>query len=839
MATTSPLLAQPRPESTRSTEARSAWAHNGGDPESLRRAFLDHLRYSRGKSPENATTYDRFNALALTVRDRLAGPWVCTQSAYYERDVKRAYYLSAEYLLGRVLGNNLMNMGLLEEAHQVLEEEGVDLGALLETEVDPGLGNGGLGRLAACFLDSMATLGLPGFGYGIRYEFGIFTQDIVGGYQVERADEWLKFGNPWEIVRPERAVAVRFYGRVEHEDGADGLPVSRWVDGRTVLGVPYDVPIAGYGLHTVNTLRLWQARASEEFDLRVFNDGDYERSVVEKNASEVISKVLYPNDNFLAGKELRLKQQYFFTACSIADIVRRFLKTHSDFRDFPSRVAIQLNDTHPAISVVELMRVLVDEKKVPWEMAWEITVSVFGYTNHTLLPEALERWPVNLFERLLPRHLEIIYEINSRFLRQAAARYAADPDKLERLSIFEEGPEKHLRMTNLAVVASHSVNGVAELHTELLRRTVLRDFAELFPERFNNKTNGVTPRRWLAFCNPRLAKLISSRIGERWITDLSRLRELEPLVEDPQFVADFRAVKRANKEQLAAYVRDQQWLSLQPNAIFDVQIKRLHEYKRQLLNAIHVVSLWIRAKQERASIIHPRAFIFGGKAAPGYHNAKLIIRLINGIAQVVNGDSENTGIQAVFLPNYRVSLAERIFPAADVSEQISTAGKEASGTGNMKFALNGALTIGTLDGANIEIRDAVGHENFFLFGLDAQQVQLRRSTGYRPREIYEADPLLKQALDLIASGFFSPEDPHLFQPLIDSLLNDDPYFCLADFASYAHMQEQAARTYLEGDSWSKKAILNVSRVGQFSSDRTIRQYADEIWNICPVELPPP
>jgi len=838
MATTSPLLAQLRPEPTRSTEARSAWAHNGGDPESLRRAFLDHLRYSRGKSPENATTYDRFNALALTVRDRLAGPWVGTQSAYYERDVKRAYYLSAEYLLGRVLGNNLMNMGLLEEAHQVLEEEGVDLDALLETEVDPGLGNGGLGRLAACFLDSMATLGLPGFGYGIRYEFGIFAQDIVGGYQVERADEWLKFGNPWEIVRPERAVAVRFYGRVEHEVGADGLPLSRWVDSRTVLGVPYDVPIAGYGLHTVNTLRLWQARASEEFDLRVFNDGDYERSVVEKNASEVISKVLYPNDNFLAGKELRLKQQYFFTACSIADIVRRFLKTHSDFRDFPSRVAIQLNDTHPAISVVELMRVLVDEKKVPWEMAWEITVSVFGYTNHTLLPEALERWPVNLFERLLPRHLEIIYEINSRFLRQAAARYAADPDKLERLSIFEEGPEKHLRMTNLAVVASHSINGVAELHTELLRRTVLRDFAELFPERFNNKTNGVTPRRWLAFCNPRLAKLISSRIGERWITDLSRLRELEPLVEDPQFVADFRAVKRANKEQLAAYVRDQQWLSLKPDAIFDVQIKRLHEYKRQLLNAIHVVSLWIRAKQEPASIIHPRAFIFGGKAAPGYHNAKLIIRLINGIAQVVNGESENTGIQAVFLPNYRVSLAERIFPAADVSEQISTAGKEASGTGNMKFALNGALTIGTLDGANIEIRDAVGHENFFLFGLDAQQVQLRRSTGYRPGEIYEAEPLLKQALDLIASGFFSPEDPRLFQPLIDSLLNEDPYFCLADFASYARTQEQAARAYLDGDGWAKKAILNVSRVGQFSSDRTIRQYADEIWNICPVELPP-
>jgi starch phosphorylase len=796
------------------------------------------LRYSRGKNPESATTYDRFTALALTVRDRLASRWVSTQSAYYDRDVKRAYYLSAEYLLGRALGNNLMNMGLLEAAQRILEEEGVDFDALLETEEDAGLGNGGLGRLAACFLESMATLGLPGFGYGIRYEFGIFAQDIVNGYQVERADEWLKFGSPWEMVRPEKAVAVRFYGRVEHAMGPDGLPVSRWVDGKTVLGVPYDVPIAGHALQVVNTLRLWQARASEEFDVRVFNDGDYERSVVEKNASEVISKVLYPNDNFLAGKELRLKQQYFFAACSIADIVRRYLKTHSDFRDFPSRVAIQLNDTHPAIAVAELMRVLVDEKQLRWEQAWEITVAVFGYTNHTLLPEALERWPVSLFERLLPRHLEIIYEINSMFLKQAAPRYPSDPAKLERLSIFEEGPEKHLRMTNLAVIGSHSVNGVAELHTELLRRTVLRDFAELYPERFNNKTNGVTPRRWLAFCNPRLAKLISSRIGDGWITDLDRLRELEPLADDPQFVAEFSAVKRANKERLAEYVREQQWLSLDPSAIFDVQVKRLHEYKRQLLNAIHVVSLWIRAKRDPATVVHPRAFILGGKAAPGYHNAKLIIRLVNGIAQVVNGDADGTKIQLVFLPNYRVSLAERIFPAADVSEQISTAGKEASGTGNMKFALNGALTLGTLDGANIEIREAVGHENFFLFGLSADEVQKRRSAGYRPREIYDSDPLLKEALDLIASGFFSPEDRGVFQPLIDSLLDSDPYFCLVDFASYARAQEQVARAYLDGNGWVRKSILNVARVGRFSSDRTIRQYAEEIWKISPVELPP-
>jgi starch phosphorylase len=776
-------------------------------------------------------------ALALTVRDRLANRWVETQRQYYEKDVKRAYYLSAEYLLGRLLGNNLINIGLLESAREALKREGVDLEALLETEPDAGLGNGGLGRLAACFLDSMATLGLPGFGYGIRYEFGIFAQDIINGHQVERADEWLTFGSPWEIVRPEKAVLVRFYGHVEQHVSAGGRTVSRWVDGKTVLGVPYDVPIAGYGGRTVNTLRLWQARASEEFDLRVFNDGDYERSVVEKNASEVISKVLYPNDNFLAGKELRLKQQYFFAACSIADIIRRYLKTHTDFRDFPKKVAIQLNDTHPAIAIAELMRILVDEKRVAWEEAWNTTVAAFGYTNHTLLPEALERWPVSLFDRLLPRHLQIIYEINHRFLRQVQIKYPFDAEKLRRLSIFEEGPEKHLRMTHLAVIGSHSVNGVAELHTDLLRRTVLRDLAELLPSRFNSKTNGVTPRRWLLYCNPALSSLISSRIGSGWITDLDQLRELEPLSMDPDFVAGFRAVKRANKERLASFVQEQHWLSLNPEAIFDAQVKRLHEYKRQLLNAIHVVSLWIKARQNPSSITHPRSFIFGGKAAPGYHTAKLIIRLINGIAEVVNSAEHRTGIQVVFLPNYRVSLAERIFPAADVSEQISTAGKEASGTGNMKFALNGALTVGTLDGANIEIRNAVGEENFFLFGLTADQVEAARRQGYRPRDFYEADPLLKEALDLIASGFFSPEDRSLFKPLVRSLLEDDPYFCLADFGSYAQAQQRLAQEYLDSNGWARKAILNVARVGRFSSDRTIREYAQDIWGISATAAP--
>jgi starch phosphorylase len=607
------------------------------------------------------------------------------------------------------------------------------------------------------------------------------------------------------------------------------------VGGKTVLGVPYDTPIAGYGTPTVNMLRLWQARASEEFDLKLFNAGDYERSVVEKNDSEVISKVLYPNDAFQAGKELRLKQEYFFVACSLADILRDYLKTHTDFRAFPKKVAIQLNDTHPAIAVAELMRVLVDDHRLPWEEAWNITQASIGYTNHTLLAEALEAWPVDLFERLLPRHLEIIYEINHRFLRQVQISWPFDTGRLARMSIIEEAPERKVRMAHLAVVGSHSVNGVAELHSELLKRDVLRDFAEMWPERFNNKTNGVTPRRWLKLCNPRLSQLISSRIGSGWVTDLDDLQRLEPYADDPAFIRAFQEVKHQNKVDLARHIRELTSVNLDPNAIFDVQIKRLHEYKRQLLNALHIVSLWIKARHSKTPT-QPRAFIFGAKAAPGYVLAKLIIRLINGIAEVVNNDAASTGVQVVFLPNYRVSLAERIFPGSDVSEQISTAGKEASGTGNMKFALNGALTLGTLDGANIEIRDAVGPENFFLFGLTADQVEERLKKGYRPREEYLKNPDLKEALDLIASGFFSPEDTALFQPLVDSLLKEDRYLVLADFASYTKAQEDVARAYQDQDAWAKKAIVNVARVGQFSSDRTIRQYAKDIWNIHPVKV---
>ena len=592
--------------------------HLRSDPHALQRSFLAHVQYTRGQGPDRATPWDKFLAIAMLARDRLAERWVATKRTYRALDPKRAYYLSAEYLLGRALGNNLIATGLLESAREGLRSAGVDLDALIELEPDAGLGNGGLGRLAACFLDSMATLGYPGMGYGIRYEFGIFRQDVIGGHQVERADEWLKFGNPWEIVRPEKAVPVRFYGSVERGSGRNGAPVARWVGGKTVLGVPYDTPVAGFGVSTVNTLRLWQARASEEFDFRLFNAGDYERSVVEKNDSEVISKVLYPNDQNQAGKELRLRQEYFFVACSLADIVRRYLRRHEDFRAFPQKVAIQLNDTHPAVAIAELLRLMVDEKQVPWDEAWEVTVATFGYTNHTLLAEALEMWPVSFFERLLPRHLEIIYEINQRFLRQVQIRHPFDAERLRRMSLIEEGPEKKVRMAHLAVVGSHSVNGVAELHTELLKRDVLPDFADFFPERFNNKTNGVTPRRWLLQCNPRLSSLITSRIGDGWVRDLEQLRGLEALVKDAGFLSEFRAAKQANKQRLVDHVRDTLWLNLEPTALFDVQVKRLHEYKRQLLNALHIVALWMRSRENPASVVHPRVFLFGAKAAPGY-----------------------------------------------------------------------------------------------------------------------------------------------------------------------------------------------------------------------------
>ncbi len=766
-------------------------------------SFTNHLLYSLAKDQYSATARDRFMSLALTVRDRLIERWISTQQRYYRRDAKRVYYLSAEFLMGRALANNLLNLGLYDTAREAMRMMGLEVSDLLEQEVDAGLGNGGLGRLAACFLDSMATLDVPGYGYGIRYEFGMFDQEIKAGWQIEKPDEWLRFGNPWEMPRPEYWVPVGFGGRTEEHFDHGQLRI-HWAPEEQVIGVAYDTPIAGYGNATVNTLRLWRARASEEFDLTLFNDGDYERAVLEKNRSETISKVLYPSDVKMFGRELRLKQQYFFVACSLHDIVRRHLVAHKSLDDFADKIAIQLNDTHPAVAIPELMRIFVDEHQLPWDKAWELTVATFGYTNHTLLSEALETWPVEIFGKLLPRHLAIIFEINRRFLRQVMNRFPYDEQRISRMSLVDEGDgqlsSKRIRMAYLAVVGSHSVNGVAALHTQLLQQDLLHDFHEMWPERFNNKTNGVTPRRWLLGANPLLSEAITARIGDGWTVDLDELRKLEPLADDETFRAAFRDIKQRNKEQLAAYIEREQGITVDRNSIFDVQVKRLHEYKRQLLNLLHVVALYLRIKNQPDLPMVPRTCIFGGKAAPAYAVAKLIIKLINSVAAVVN-----------------------------VDPQVSTAGKEASGTGNMKFALNGALTIGTLDGANIEIRDEVGHENFFLFGLTAQEVQDLLRRGYRPRDFYEQNAELRAVLDLIHGGFFEPEHPELFRPLVQSLLDHDPYLLLADFASYADCQQRVEQAFVDKERWTRMAILNVARMGKFSSDRTIREYAEQIW----------
>ena len=796
-------------------------------------SFTNHLLYSLAKDQYSATARDRFMSLALTVRDRLIERWISTQQRYYRRDAKRVYYLSAEFLMGRALANNLLNLGLYDTAREAMRMMGLEVSDLLEQEVDAGLGNGGLGRLAACFLDSMATLDVPGYGYGIRYEFGMFDQEIKAGWQIEKPDEWLRFGNPWEMPRPEYWVPVGFGGRTEEHFDHGQLKI-HWAPEEQVIGVAYDTPIAGYGNATVNTLRLWRARASEEFDLTLFNDGDYERAVLEKNRSETISKVLYPSDVKMFGRELRLKQQYFFVACSLHDIVRRHLVAHKSLDDFADKIAIQLNDTHPAVAIPELMRIFVDEHQLPWEKAWELTVATFGYTNHTLLSEALETWPVEIFGKLLPRHLAIILEINRRFLRQVMNRFPYDEPRISRMSLIDEGDgqlaSKRIRMAYLAVVGSHSVNGVAALHTQLLQQDLLHDFHEMWPERFNNKTNGVTPRRWLLAANPLLSEAITARIGDGWSIDLDELRKLEPLADDETFRAAFRDIKQRNKEQLAAYIEREQGITVDRSSIFDVQVKRLHEYKRQLLNLLHVVALYLRIKNQPDLPMVPRTFIFGGKAAPAYAVAKLIIKLINSVGAVVNADPQvKEKLKVVFLANYRVSLAERIFPGSDLSEQISTAGKEASGTGNMKFALNGALTIGTLDGANIEIRDEVGHENFFLFGLTAQEVQDLLRRGYRPRDFYEQNAELRAVLDLVNGGFFEPDHPELFRPLVQSLLDHDPYLLLADFASYADCQQRVEQAFVDKERWTKMAILNVARMGKFSSDRTIREYAEQIW----------
>ncbi|MCA1662836.1 MAG: glycogen/starch/alpha-glucan phosphorylase [Myxococcales bacterium] len=811
-------------------------ARTGMDVANLRRAYADHLQYSQGKDEHSATALDRFFAVAYAVRDRMVNRWIETQQAYYIADAKRVYYLSLEFLMGRALGANLINLDLYDSMRSALEELGISLADLLEQETDAGLGNGGLGRLAACFLDSMATLSLPAYGYGIRYEFGIFEQELRNGYQVEKPEEWLRFGDSWEIPRPEYMVPVHFGGRTERVTDANGRERVRWVDTRTVMGMPYDMPICGYRNDTVNTLRLWRARASRELDLDDFHAGDYLAAVEEKNLSENISKVLYPNDFTVMGKELRLRQQYFFVACSINDIVRRYLKTHTGFAQFPEKVAIQLNDTHPAVAIAELMRVLVDVEGVAWEDAWKLTRATFAYTNHTLMPEALEKWPVELFARVLPRHMEIIFDINQRFLDEISTRYPYDDAKLHRMSLIEEGTPKMVRTAHLAVVGSHSVNGVAELHTDLLKSDLFRDFYELWPERFNSKTNGITPRRWLALCNPALASTISEVLDGNWLRDLHELKRLEPLADDAAFRRRFRDIKRENKTRLATIIAAQCGIAVDPDSIFDVQVKRIHEYKRQLLNVMHIVALYNRIKADRTVEMVPRTFIFGGKAAPGYLMAKAIIKLINSVADVVNGDRDVGGrIKVAFLKNYRVSLAERIVPAADVSEQISTAGTEASGTGNMKFALNGALTIGTLDGANIEIRRDVGADNFFLFGLTVEEVAALWKRGYDPRELVRKNPELAAVIEALRSDLFTAGEPGLFAGIVDSLVeHGDRYLLCADFASYVECHKRVAETYRDVERWTKMAIYNVARVGEFSSDRTIQRYADEIWRAAPV-----
>jgi starch phosphorylase len=812
-------------------------ARTAADVETLKRAFADHLQYSQAKDEHSATALDRYFSVAHAVRDRMMRRWIETQQAYYKHDAKRVYYLSLEFLMGKALENNLLNLDLYDNMRAAVKDLGIELADLLVQEPDAGLGNGGLGRLAACFLDSLATLSYPAYGYGIRYEFGIFDQEIRNGYQVERPEEWLRFGNAWEIARPEYIVPVRFYGRTEHSTDEHGRHRVRWGHARQVLGMPYDTPIAGYRNGTVNTLRLWRARASQELDLADFNAGDYLSAVEDKDLSENISKVLYPNDLTVMGKELRLQQQYFFVCCSIHDIVARHLKVYDGFENFPDQVAIQLNDTHPAIAIAELMRLLVDEHDLEWNVAWELCRAVFGYTNHTLMPEALEKWSVDLFGRALPRHLEIVYELNRRFLEGVRRQGKADEAAIERMSLIEEGPVKQVRMANLAVVGSRSVNGVAALHTQLIEKELFRDFYALWPERFNNKTNGVTPRRWLVQANPKLAGAITEVVGPEWVTDAARLRALEPLAEDAGFRQLFRQVKRENKARLAEIVRNENGLALDLDSIFDVQVKRIHEYKRQLLAILRVAAEVLRVKEDRRYDPVPRSYLFGGKAAPGYAMAKWIIKLVNSVADVANQDPAVRGkIAVAFLRNYRVSLAERIFPAAEVSEQISTAGKEASGTGNMKFAMNGALTIGTLDGANVEIREEVGAENFFLFGLTVEQVAALRRRGYDPHEYYRNDPRLRAVLDALAGGMFSPGEPGLFRPVVDSLLGGDPYLVLADFAAYCACQEEVERAYRDPERWTRMAILNVARSGKFSSDRTIREYAEQIWHIEPVRV---
>jgi starch phosphorylase len=802
--------------------------------EDFKRSIAEKLFYEMARFPAVATRNDKYAALALAVRDRLLERWLATVSTYHQHQNRTVCYLSAEFLLGPHLGNNLLNLGVQDAVRQALSALGLDLDELAGQEEEPGLGNGGLGRLAACYLDSLATLQIPAIGYGIRYEFGIFDQAIKDGWQVEVTDKWLRLGNPWEIPRPEIAFEVGFGGHTEPGTGRQGRYHVRWVPERVVKGIAYDTPILGYRVNTANLLRLWSAQACESFDFHAFNVGDYYGAVDQKVYSENITKVLYPNDEAVAGKQLRLEQQYFFVSCSLQDMIRVHAQSGRHVKDFARKYAVQLNDTHPSIAVAELMRLLVDVHGLGWQQAWEITQATFGYTNHTLLPEALERWPLPLFQAVLPRHLEIIYEINRRFLDEVRGRFPADEARVRRLSLIDESGPRYVRMAHLACVGSHAINGVARLHTDLLKRELLSDFHEVWPEKFSNKTNGVTPRRFLALINPGLCALVTRAIGDGWVRDLDQLRRLEPLAEDGAFRAEWRAVKHANKQALAAEVRRRTRTEVDPGSLLDVQVKRIHEYKRQHLNVLHVAALHERLRRDPNHPCPPRTVLFGGKAAPGYRTAKLIIKLIHSVAEVVNADPAVAGrLKVAFLPDYNVKHCERIFPAAELSEQISTAGMEASGTGNMKFSLNGALTIGTLDGANVEIREDVGPENFFLFGLTVEEVRARRAAGYRPRDCVERDPELRLVLERIASGFYSRDDASLFRPLVDSLLDHDPFLLLADFRSYVDAQQEVGRAYQDAERWTRMSILNVARMGRFSSDRAIQEYCRDIWHVEP------
>jgi starch phosphorylase len=817
--------------------ASSKDVHFGLDGESIKRDFLKNLFTHQAKFPEVATANDNYLALSYTVRDRLLHRWIHTSHTYFSQSVRTVAYLSAEFLIGPQLGNNLISLGIWEPARQAMEDLGISLDELLEQEEEPGLGNGGLGRLAACYLDSLATLEIPATGYGIRYEFGIFDQVIKDGWQVEVLDHWLHLGYPWEIAHPEIGFNVMFGGHTEPYTDDKGHYRVRWIPDQILKGFPNDTPILGHRTNTANMLRLWQAQAYTSLDLQAFNVGDYRRAVEEKALSENITKILYPNDDSEAGKLLRLQQQYFFISCSLQDMIRIYQQHEQTMDRFHEKYAIQLNDTHPSLTVAELMRILVDEREMPWETAWEITTRTLGYTNHTLMPEALETWPLRLMQKLLPRHVEIIFEINRRFLNEIHLRYPSDHERIARMSLIDERGERRVRMAYLATVGCHAVNGVAKLHSDLLRETVLRDFAEIWPEKFSNKTNGITPRRFLMLANPGLTSLITEAIGEKWVSDLGQLRALEKFADDSAFIEKWRQIKLDNKSALAKSAWEKNQLQFDPNSMFDVQVKRIHEYKRQHLNILHAITLYRRLKLDPTRDETPRTIIFGGKAAPGYMTAKLIIKLIHSVGEVINNDRDmRDRLRIIFLPDLNVKNAQRIYPAADLSEQISTAGKEASGTGNMKFALNGALTIGTLDGANIEIREEVGAENFFLFGLTAEEVLAAQRTGYRPRTVYEQNHELHEAIELLSAGFFSRGDRNLFEGLVKNLLEHDDFMLLADFVSYVDCQSQVSAAYRDIKQWTRMSILNTARMGKFSSDRVIREYCEDIWKIKPVRV---